>query len=58
MELADLDKIVPGVPKRLGGETVANSSGWPVALNCLLITESQDGKEYSKEGGGEKSREI
>lgn len=57
MELVGLEKMVPGFLRTSGG-TVANSSGRPLALNCLLISKSQDGKEYIKVWGGEKSREI
>lgn len=56
MELAGMGKMVPGILRKLKGETVANSSGSPFSLNYLLISKSQTGRELNKEGEGEKSQ--
>lgn len=56
MELAGLGKMVPWILRKFKGETVANISGSPFALNYLFISKSQTGGEHIKEGEGEKSQ--
>lgn len=50
MELVGMDKIIPGVSKKLRSETDANGSGWSFALNYLLINKLQDGKKKHAKG--------
>lgn len=56
MELAGQGKMVSGMLRKYKGETAANSSGSPSALNYLLISKSQAGREHIKEGEGDKSQ--
>lgn len=56
MELAGLGKVVPGILRKIKGETLANSSGLPFTLNYLLISKPEVGRELTKEGEGEKSQ--